>query len=403
MRTAGAQTGKRRRITVRELGGFAEGVDDERDRLNVIAFQIPSEGVVRLRPSGARHECVWCSVPAASLYRATSLHEAPEMSASLAARSVNFLAARSVRTVVRKQAVAKTAVHSTRRTLTVSTRAMGAKIPEGDHFTMADQPARFAKGKADNNSRMLTTDYYDGTFLKGQRVLVTGGNRGIGLALVEELVDCGADVVVMGRGSSDELDALEGVQVITGCDVTDTKSVEAAVAKVTEPVDILINNAGYFYEPLETITSMNFDEELKMIDICAVGPLRVSSMMFNAGKIKAPGGKIAMITSQGGSVAWRVVQNPTGHDYGHHMSKSAANMGGVLLAQELAPKGVCVQMLHPGFNKTGMTKKYEKIWEVEGAVDASMGAKRVLHEVKLMSPEYNGLFINCEDGLQIPW
>ena len=350
---------------------------------------------------------VWYRHPARfyplALSEATSLHEAPEMSASLAARSANFLAARSVRTVVRKQAVAKTAVYSTRRTLTVSTRAMGAKIPEGDHFTMADQPARFAKGKADNNSRMLTTDYYDGSFLKGQRVLVTGGNRGIGLALVEELVDCGADVVVMGRGSSDELDALEGVQVITGCDVTDTKSVEAAVAKVTEPVDILINNAGYFYEPLETITSMNFDEELKMIDICAVGPLRVSSMMFNAGKIKAPGGKIAMITSQGGSVAWRVVQNPTGHDYGHHMSKSAANMGGVLLAQELAPKGVCVQMLHPGFNKTGMTKKYEKIWEVEGAVDASMGAKRVLHEVKLMSPEYNGLFINCEDGLQIPW
>ena len=350
---------------------------------------------------------VWYRHPARfyplALSEATSLHEAPEMSASLAARSVNFLAARSVRTVVRKQAVAKTAVPSTRRNLTASTRAMGAKIPEGDHFTMADQPARFAKGKADNNSRMLTTDYYDGTFLKGQRVLVTGGNRGIGLALVQELVDCGADVVVMGRGSSDELDALEGVQVITGCDVTDTKSVEAAVAKVTEPVDILINNAGYFYEPLETITSMNFDEELKMIDICAVGPLRVSSMMFNAGKIKAPGGKIAMITSQGGSVAWRVVQNPTGHDYGHHMSKSAANMGGVLLAQELAPKGVCVQMLHPGFNKTGMTKKYEKIWEVEGAVDASMGAKRVLHEVKLMSPEYNGLFINCEDGLQIPW
>ena len=129
---------------------------------------------------------------------ATSLHEAPEMSASLAARSVNFLAARSVRTVVRKQAVAKTAVHSTRRTLTVSTRAMGAKIPEGDHFTMADQPARFAKGKADNSSRMLTTDYYDGTFLRGQRVLVTGGNRGIGLALVQELVDCGADVVASG-------------------------------------------------------------------------------------------------------------------------------------------------------------------------------------------------------------
>jgi len=31
---------------------------------------------------------------------------------------------------------------------------------------------------------------------------------------------------------------------------------------------------------------------------------------------------------QGGSIAWRTVQNPTGHDFGHHMSKAAANMGG---------------------------------------------------------------------------
>ena len=81
---------------------------------------------------------------------------------------------------------------------------MGAKIPEGDHFTMADQPARFAKGKAENNARMLTTEYFDGSFLKGQRVLVTGGNRGIGLALVKELVECGASVVVTCRSSNDE-------------------------------------------------------------------------------------------------------------------------------------------------------------------------------------------------------
>ena len=267
---------------------------------------------------------------------------------------------------------------------------------------MPDQPARFAKGKAENNARMMTTDFYDGSFLKDQRVLVTGGNRGIGLALVKELVACGANVIVTCRSSNDELAAMN-VQVIENCDVTDTASVQKMTEQVAEPVDILINNAGYFYEPLETIETMNFEEELKMIDICAVGPLRVSSALWNAGKIKPAGGKIAMITSQGGSVAWRVVQNPTGHDYGHHMSKSAANMGGVLLAQELAPKGVMVQMLHPGFNKTGMTKKYEHIWEVEGAVDASMGAKRVLHEVKLMTPEHNGLFINCEDGLQIPW
>ena len=52
---------------------------------------------------------------------------------------------------------------------------MGAKIP-GSRVHPADQPARFAKGKAENNARMMTPDYYDGSFLKGQRVLVTGGN-----------------------------------------------------------------------------------------------------------------------------------------------------------------------------------------------------------------------------------
>ena len=50
----------------------------------------------------------------------------------------------------------------------------------------------------------------------------------------------------------------------------------------------------------------------------------------------------------GGSIAWRTTQNPEGHDYGHHMSKAAANMMSVLLAQELKAKGICVVILHPG-------------------------------------------------------
>ena len=110
-----------------------------------------------------------------------------------------------------------------------------------------------------------------------------------------------------------------------------------------------------------------------------------------------------MITSQGGSIGWRFTQNPKGYDYGHHMSKAAANMMSVLLSQELKEDGICVTMLHPGFNKTDMTKKYEAIWEIEGAVDASIGAKRVLHEISLMDMNKSGQFINCEDGLLIPF
>ena len=55
------------------------------------------------------------------------------------------------------------------------------------------------------------------------------------------------------------------------------------------PVDVLINNAGYFYGPRESVVdkTLNFEEELRQIDICAVGPLRVTSAMrvFRAGML----------------------------------------------------------------------------------------------------------------------
>lgn len=153
---------------------------------------------------------------------------------------------------------------------------------------------------------------------------------------------------------------------------------------------------------METLETLNFAEELKMIDICALGPMRISSALVNGGLLEK-GSKIIMITSQGGSVTWRTTQNPDGKDYGHHMSKAAANMSSALLAQELKKKGIAVGVLHPGFNKTGMTAKYKEVWEVEGAVDPSVGAKRIMHETGKLSMETSGKFINCEDGLEIPW
>ena len=150
----------------------------------------------------------------------------------------------------------------------------------------------------------------------------------------------------------------------------------------------------------ETLDNMNFDEQMKQINICAVGPLRVSQALLKSQLVR---GSIVIITSQAGSAEWRFTQNPEGGDYGHHMSRAACNIGGVLLAQELKKAGVPVLMIHPGFNKTGMTAKYAHIWEVEGAVDAAVGAKRVLHEVKGATLERTGMFVNAEDGLQIPF
>jgi len=273
-----------------------------------------------------------------------------------------------------------------------------------DRYTIPDQPARFARAKEEKNERYLDIEtVYDPAYLKGKRVAITGANRGIGLALAKELTAQGGKLVAIVRSSSPELDALNPDEVVTGIDVMSDEACDGLAAKVTGgPIDILVNNAGYFYEPEETLTSMNFKEQWKMIDICALGPLRISTNLVNAGLMEE-GSRVAIITSQGGSISWRTVQNPTGGDYGHHMSKAAANMMSVLLSQELKGKKIAVGILHPGFNKTDMTAKYTEIWEVEGAVDSSVGAKRVFHEIGLVNLETTGKFINCEDGLEIPW
>jgi NAD(P)-dependent dehydrogenase (short-subunit alcohol dehydrogenase family) len=280
----------------------------------------------------------------------------------------------------------------------------------GGQYSIADQTARFAQAKDVGNERYLDiTTVYDGGDLSGKRVLVTGGNRGLGMEIVKELVSIGATAIVFCRSSTKELEKLVGKwNVYTDVDVADTDSVKAAAKKVKSDggdIDVVINNAGYFYGPKETILddSLNFDEQLKQIDICALGPLRVNSALVNAGAL-AKDAKLVIITSQAGSVEWRATQNKDeGGDYGHHMSRAACNIAGVLQAEELRKKGYAVILLHPGFNKTEMTSKYKEIYDIEGAVEPSVGAKRVLYEAIKATPEDSGKFINCEDGLQIPW
>lgn len=204
--------------------------------------------------------------------------------------------------------------------------AMSATPAEAgsEEYSMADQQARFAKHKAEKNERVLDIDkFYDPAAMKGRRVLVTGGNRGLGLALVDQLLADGADVTATTRSPAAELEK-KGVTVISGIEMQSDEAMDKLIAGLSDaPFDVVINNAGYFWEPVETLDNLNFEEELKMIDICALGPLRVSAALVKAGLIKSDG-KIAMITSQGGSISWRDVQNPEGHDYGHHSASWAS-------------------------------------------------------------------------------
>merc|ERR1712039_478596 len=257
---------------------------------------------------------------------------------------------------------------------------------------------------------------------KGQRILITGAEQGLGLELVKEIVAQGGFAIQAGRASSSELDAVkashpDSVQIIDGIDVTKDDAMKKMVDEVKDPIDMVINSAGYFYGPVESVGvgcegHMNFAQQLLQIDICACGPQRVSVALYKAGLLKRDGkpGKIIIITSQAGSAEWRFTQNPTPKpgdefhgNYGHHMSRAACNIAGVILSQELKADGIIVQMMHPGFNRTAMTQKYAHIWDIEGAVEPHIGAKRVLYECIQASMETTGTVVNCEDGLRIPW
>jgi NAD(P)-dependent dehydrogenase (short-subunit alcohol dehydrogenase family) len=177
--------------------------------------------------------------------------------------------------------------------------------------------------------------------------------------MAKELHKNGAQVLATCRASAGELESLEGIQILKGVEVQDIASVTKMCEEITEPIDIVINNAGYFPDVHETMTDpenpMNFAEGMKQIDICAMGPLRVTYELNKKKLLKTGGaGRVIIISSQAGSAEWRKTQNQDeGGDYGHHMCRAATNISGVLMSEELKKHGISVVMLHPGFNRTG--------------------------------------------------
>uniref|UniRef100_A0A7S1AFL9 Tudor domain-containing protein n=1 Tax=Noctiluca scintillans TaxID=2966 RepID=A0A7S1AFL9_NOCSC len=268
--------------------------------------------------------------------------------------------------------------------------------------SLADPVARFDRAKDEKNERYLNiTSVYKTEAMKGKKVLVVGASRGLGLEIVKALSSAEAEVIATVRTSNDELSALK-IEVIDSVEVTNLDSLVLMASQIKGPLDYVIFNAGYSPDIVDNLDSLQESAAIKQIDVCAIGPLRCVSALKAAGLLKAT--KIAVISSQAGSTLWRSTQNKgKGGDYGRHMSRAACNMCGVLMAEELKNEQVPIVLLHPGSNRTKMCKKSFQMWDVEGAVEPSVGALRVLHEVSGISMAKSGKFINCEDGLFIPW
>lgn len=216
--------------------------------------------------------------------------------------------------------------------------------------------------------------------------LVTGTNRGIGLSFVKLLKARGYDVIAACRHQTPELTAL-GVEVAVGVDVTSDKSLNLLAEKLKgRTLELLINNAGLL--AVEGLERLDFQSIQRQMEVNAYGPLRVTHKLL---PLLGRGSKVALITSRMGSIA----DNGSGGYYGYRMSKAALNAAGKSLAVDLAPRGVAVAILHPGYVKTEMTGNH-------GSVEPDAAARDLLARIDALTAENSGSFWHA-NGEILPW
>jgi beta-ketoacyl ACP reductase len=175
-------------------------------------------------------------------------------------------------------------------------------------------------------------------------VLVTGGNRGIGLAVARRLAADGHKVAVTHRGSGAP-DGLFGVQ----CDVTDSATVDAAFTEVEAhqgPVEVLVANAGVTADML--IMRMSEEQFHKVIDANLTGVFRVAKRA-SRNMVKQRFGRYIFM----GSVA-----GLTGLPGQANYSASKAGLVGMArsLTRELGSRSITANVVAPGFIDTEMTR-----------------------------------------------
>jgi NAD(P)-dependent dehydrogenase (short-subunit alcohol dehydrogenase family) len=191
----------------------------------------------------------------------------------------------------------------------------------------------------------------------GQTILITGANRGIGLALTAELLKGGHRVIATARNPAKAGDLVKlgkaGALEIIKLDVTSDESVKAAVAKVKESagaLDVLVNNAGVFPENGdESIFEMKLEYFREAYETNVIGVARVTRK-FVALLEKGKNPRIVNISSGAGSVT---AKDDNGY-YAYSASKAALNMVTRAMAAEFRPLGICVVAMTPGWVKTEM-------------------------------------------------
>lgn len=216
--------------------------------------------------------------------------------------------------------------------------------------------------------------------------LITGANRGIGFALVQEYLTQGWRVIAVCRKSSPELEATDA-QVVAGIDVTSAQAIRDMLKAVAgAKIDLLINNAGILQH--EQLGDIDYNTVTQQFLVNAQAPLLVTEALL---RNLNEGSKIAFITSRMGSIA----DNASGGYYGYRMSKAALNAAAKSLSIDLKPRGIAVGILHPGYVQTAMVN-------FGGDISAAESAKRLSKRIAELNLQNSGGFWHS-NGDKLPW
>ncbi len=185
--------------------------------------------------------------------------------------------------------------------------------------------------------------------------MITGANRGIGLALATTLVGRGDHVVAAARDPrgaalKDLAQKHPGLVTPLAIDVTSQESVAAAKAELGgRPIDVLVNNAGVYGDRTrQSALDMDFDDWRAVFEVNVFAPLRVAQA-FLANVEASPTRKIATISSRMGSIAG----NPS-NAIAYRSSKAAVNMTMVAFGNAVRDRKIGVYLFHPGWVQTDM-------------------------------------------------
>ena len=189
------------------------------------------------------------------------------------------------------------------------------------------------------------------TDLQGKRVLVTGGTKGIGKAIADELAQAGAQVLVTARNQPGEGNL---AHQFIAADLTLPEQVANLEREINETVggiDVLINNVGGLTTPgggFSTLTDAHWENELQLNLLAAI---RLDRVLL-PGMIEQKSGVIIHISSVAGRYPlWNI-------NMAYAVSKAALNSYSKALSNELAGKGIRVLTVSPGATKTPPMEKF---------------------------------------------